>query len=502
MARSALRNSAYSILAFAWPLALAFFATPFIVGKLGAFQYGIFAMIMSFIGFFAVLDFGVAPSLVKYTAELHAKNSYKELGLIFSSALLFYMAVGAIGAILIIVLVPIFMRESLMSAPDMTHTVRVLSLLAAIGFLVNMVVSAFSALPSALQRFDITGRINISLATLSTLATLGLVAAGFGLVGITSVGVLTSLLAVVIYRIINKNILPQVRFTARLDRRATKKIFGFSAFAFLATISGVIIAQLDRLILGWLQGPIEVTYYVIPGNLAIKIHGLAVAATAVIFPLAAELIAKKDYDSLQSTYKKATRLLTSILIMGITPMMVLSDTFLHYWIGPDIARNSALILQVLLATYFFSALHVIPYQSAFGAGKPKYSAFYALAVAVMNISFMFLLIPSMGAKGAAWAYLIAVVPTTLFFVRYIEYKVIKISSGMFYLRLYTKIAPIFLLELALALLIKPYINSIVLLGVGYVLLLGIAAFLYVAFLMEQEDRDIIKRAAHKIGLGK
>jgi O-antigen/teichoic acid export membrane protein len=436
-----IRNSVYSLAAFVWPISLSFIATPFVVHHLGQDKYGVLALVTSFIGFFAVLDFGVSPSLVKYVAEHHAKKDYPRVNQFFSSALLFYSAIGLIGAGLIIIAAFLFAPHLVKNSPELINITKIV----------------------------------------------------FFIIAIVIYTVLLSLLAAIAYVAIDKKLLPTLQVRIKPDPNSLKEMFGFSGYAFIASVSGVVIAELDRLILGFILGPKAVTYYVIPGNIAIKILGAVVAASTVIFPLTSELVARGDIDKLRNLYARSSRFIIILLTLGIVPLIVFAHRFLLFWLGPDFARTSGPTLQILLLTYFISSLHVIPFLVAYGSGKPKYSAIYASCVAVLNIVLMFALIPHFQIIGAAYAYLFAVVPTTILFVLFIEKKLLSLDNGSFYLRLIGKLLVIAAVSLALSVFLKQFITDLKSFLVMYVLVVVISGAIYaLSPLMDKNDIELVK----------
>lgn len=493
LANKTVKNSAYSVFAFAWPMALSFFATPFIVSKLGQEYYGIYALVLSFVGFFGVLDFGVAPALVKYVAELKTKKEYSKLSKIFSSAIFFYLAVGVIGAVLIILLSPYFINSVIKNSTINPSFIWGIFVISSFGFIITMLLSAYSAIPGALQRFDLTSKINVVISTLSTIGIVSLLFAGFGLKAVVVFNIVTSLIGLIIYIILDKKMLPKIKLTFKIDRGSFKTIMGFGGVAFIASISSMIISNLDRLILGGMLGPTDVTYYVIPGNLTIKILGFVNAITTVIFPLSASLLAAGETESLKKLYKRATRLIGLLLVLIIVPAFVMSGKFLLYWLGPDFAKNSTFVLQVLLLTYGFSALASIPYLISFGSGRPKYSAFYAASVAAINVLFMFLLIPKFGINGASIAYLAAVVPTTLVFVRFVEVKIVKTNKDVFWLPQILKLFAVAVVTTILSVAANYLVSNLLLFMTAYVIIIFVSSLFILKFkLADKEDIELFK----------
>lgn len=497
--KTTIKNSVFSVGAFLWPLMLSFFITPIIVKTLGSDEYGILALVTSFVGFFAVLDFGVAPSLVKYVSEFAAKGKLKSLNKTFSASLLFYVTIGLVGAVIILVGSYFFIDVLLQNSSLDRGLVQTAFAIAAIGFVVNMVLAAYGAVPNALQRLDITSGVGIVISTVSSLGSALLVMMGYGVVALVAFGVTTSLAGLVTYFIVDRRLLPELKITLRLSKLDFQHIFRFSGYASLATLSGMVISQFDRILLGAQLGPSAVTYYVVPGNLTIKILGLVLAAANVMFPLTSSLLATEQYEKLRHVYHRATRVIIAMLVVIIPPAIIMANKFLLYWLGPDFAKNSTLVLQVLLVTYGVSSLHAIPFLSAFGAGKPKYNAIYSLIVAIFNVIFMFILIPRYGINGAAFAYLIAVLPTLLF-IPFVEKNVLNIREGSFWKSVIWRAVIMLLIVTSVGLVVNLAIQSLLGVVIGYVITLAVSGMIIVyAKVLEPEDLTLIFGFITKLG---
>ncbi len=492
------KNSVYNGAAFTWPVILSFFVTPFIVHTLGPEKYGIYALVIAFIGFFGFLDFGVSPSLVKYTAEYHARKNFDFIGRLFNTAVFFYFLAGSVAALAIIIFGRYFAPNLFKVSPSNVELLQIVLYMAALGFLLNMVLSAFSALPGALQRFDITGKLNLIVSTFSVLLTVILLKLGGGLISIVVLGLSISFFAIFVYAAINRHLIPSLRFRPRIDRRALKLMLIFGGYATVSSVASTVLFQLDKFILASTLSAAAVAYYVIPGTLTIKIHGSIVALTTVIFPLSSSLLAEGNVERLQKLYIRATRIVFTLLALGITPMYVLAYSFLLQWLGQDFADKSTVVLQLLLATYSLLALTAIPFFVLFGAGKPKVAALFSVISGVLNIALLFLLIPSMGINGAALAYLLSVLPC-IWFVRYVEKSILQFSSRQFYIRLLSRLSVLVAVSLGLSFLLQQYITSLLSFVVAYgvVVLVSGAAFLVLG-LADKEETNLLRSLWRKL----
>ena len=482
LSKKTARNSLYSLAAFTVPIILSFFVTPFVVKHLGTEDYGMYALVLSFIGFFAIADLGVSPALVKYTAEYNARKEYLTLSRIFSSVIFFYLFIGTLAGIGIALFGWLVAPNLIKVSPGAAGKLQLVFYVAAFGFLCNMVLGAFAAIPGSLQRFDISSKINFIAAGLTAFLTVSLMYLNGGVVSLVILSVFTSIFFAIVYSQVNKRLIPQLRFIPKFDKSSFKMIFSFGGYAVVGMLAGTLLFEFDKIFIGATLGAAAVTFYVLPSSLAIKIYASMAALTNVVFPLSSELIAKGDVEKLQNLYYRAMRIIISLIILFTVPMYILSHNFLLSWVGPEFAEKSTLVFQLLIATYSILATSTIASFIALGAGKPKPTAVYAVVMGILNISLLLLLLPIFGLNGAAWAYLISVVPT-LFFIAYVEVKILKINSLPFYLPLLGRLAIVIAVSLIAAMLLNTFNSSLVTflfvylgtvtIGVGAYLLLGI-----------------------------
>jgi len=497
------RNSLYNLGAFTYPIILSFVTTPYIVGKLGPENYGIFALATSFVGFLAFLDFGVSPALVKYVAEHNARGEKAAIIRFFSVAVSFYAVIGTLVGLGLIAFGATIAPHLFKVSPQDTHTLRLVFYLTGVGFLFTMLLNAYASLPGALQRFDLPSRLSVVVTTISVASTVLLVTFGKGVVALMALTALLSAASVVAYRRIDRRLVPGLRVKPQWDREVIRKLFIFGGFATIGTIGGTILFQFDKILIGSLLGAREVTFYVLPGNMALKINAAIGTITAVIFPLTSELLAKQELARLQTLYLRATRIVLTILVVVVTPMFILSHAFLLHWLGPEYAQNSTLVLQLLLGTYTILGLSNIATHLAVGAGKVQGAAAVSIACAVLNVILLFILIPPYGIIGAAMAFIISVIPIFIF-IRYVERSIVRVNVRQFYTDTALKLAIPLAIGLLVPYLLAPHIGSLIVFLLVYFLTMGLAvASLFVFKLLDPADKELILQAGGKMtGMGR
>jgi O-antigen/teichoic acid export membrane protein len=106
---------------------------------------------------------------------------------------------------------------------------------------------------------------------------------------------------------------------------------------------------------------------------------------------------------------------------------------------------------------------------------------------------MLLLIPKYKINGAGFAYLIAVLPTTLLFMVYIDRKLVRGNNRDFYRSLIAKIGLVTLVLSVASIILLRAISSLpaFFLCYGLTLAIGIVAF-FLSGLGTKQDMDLIK----------
>jgi O-antigen/teichoic acid export membrane protein len=118
------------------------------------------------------------------------------------------------------------------------------------------------------------------------------------------------------------------------------------------------------------------------------------------------LHALNDGPRLQRLYLSAAKLgVVALIPLAILPSLM-AWPILDAWIGPAFADKSAPILTVLALAYGLVAVSAVSGFAADATGHPDWNAGLTIASAVVNLTLTLILVPRIGAVGAAVALLI------------------------------------------------------------------------------------------------
>ncbi len=491
LARRTLKNSLYGLASFTWPIVLTIVATPYIVGELGSERYGLFSLAVVTVGFLGMLDLGMSQAVIKFVSDYRARNEYDEINRTFATAISFYLGIGLAGLGVAVLGTPLLVEHILNISSGLDATARTVFYLTGVAFFMTMLLMAFSSIPVALQRYDIHAGVTIVYTTLTVGITVILVSLGRGVADIVLGNAVVTLMGVVAYFLVDRRLLP-LGFWPRLDRGTFKKIFSFSGYTMVSIVTGHLLLHLDKFILGSLLSVGAVTFYVIPGTLAMKIHAAVAQLSQVIFPLSSELLALDRREQLQRLYIRATRLVFAFVTAVSIPALVFAGDILRVWLGDEFAERSTGVFVLLLVTYAVLALTAVPYYVAVGAGRPQVNAAFSVIAAALNVLLVFLLVPPLGLSGAGLAYLVSLIHAPLFVV-FIERRIVEVRSTL-WLSVFARVLPVGVIQAVIsAVLLKGLIGGVA--SLILILAVAVATFpvIYILFgFAHREDRLLLK----------
>jgi len=196
------------------------------------------------------------------------------------------------------------------------------------------------------------------------------------------------------------------RHKTLLKKELSQKLLRFGIPLMISSIGGIIIVYTDTLVLTFFRSMEEVGIYNVVVPTAMILQFFATSIATVIFPMVAELWAKKKQDYLGSGLKMIYTYSFMIMIPAVFIAFSFSKTILRLMFGENYI-GGAVTMQILLVGIIFLGLHSITSTILNGIGKPVISTRILLEGALINLALNLLLIPFLGMIGAAITSLIA-----------------------------------------------------------------------------------------------
>jgi O-antigen/teichoic acid export membrane protein len=395
--KSIFRNVIYGFSTWVLPLGLSFFATPVIVKSLGDQDYGIYVLVMGFVGYSFNFSFGRA--ITKYIAEFRASGEQDKIPDLISSAFFINFIVGIFSVSAICFLAGWLVSYVLeIDAESQSKSVIALYIASAIIF-VSMFNQIFNSILQGIQRFDVYSKI-FNLNNLTLLAgNLFLAISGYKLISLFVWNLSVICVSCVVFAVYAKKLVPEFKLNFKFVPETLKLILKYSSGVIALQIAGNFLLLFER---GWITrqlGVENLTYYVVPMTLAIYIHSFVSSLILFIFPLASEL--KNEKEKLLRLYTKTTKVVLLIVSFCGTTLVVESRFFLTLWMGNEFAEKTWLLLVIHTITFSLLAVLAVSWQMVDGLGYPNYNFKLFMICFIINVCLIFWLTPAMGNVGIA-----------------------------------------------------------------------------------------------------
>jgi len=489
-----LKNISYRFLAFLWPMIFSILITPVIVLKLGVKDYGIYIFVGTITGLLGLLDLGISYSVIKFLAEYNARKETEKIKRMIYSANSLFLLVGLLGLIISIF---IFLSGHWLFASRLAGQEYYLTLflLAGLNFFFGSASSLYTLVPDALQRYDISSKLNILQQTATSLFILILVLFGYKLIAIFSAQLILTVILVFVRWYYSVKILPLARYRLEWDGEEIKRCYRFGLATVINNTANTSLAYLDRLIIPIFIGPSQLTYYSLPGNIAARVPGVIDNLAGIMFPASASANSVGDSDLLKRLYIRSVRLVTLIASAISLSIIFLAYPIMRYWLSVDFADKSTGVLIILTLTNFTIAMLSSINGFLYGLGKLRVSSVLSCVMAIINATLLLILLPRFGINGAAWAYLLSVLPI-FYMIYYVEQKYLHlVDRRKYYQKTFFQIGSSAIIFFFITkLMISPLITSfttLAILGPGaviiYLLLYKVLGF------WEEEDWQDLKK---------
>lgn len=492
MRAEVLRNSFANFLGGALPALVTIVTLPIIVSGLGEDAYGIFALIVAIVGYFAIIDINITAGSVKYLAEYHARADKEKISQVVSLGTAIYVGIGLIGGIVIVAAAPWLVGHVFKVPPTLHEMATDAMRIGGVGFLLSQLQLYLQSIPQSLGRYDISARFEASFGMLIPILTVIVVVLGGDLVAVVLLRVAASVLNVGLLWHRIRQLLPDYRWLAP-RAEITRTVLSFSGFAYLKRIASVTYAQADKLIIGALAGVQWLTFYAVAFTLVSRVFNMTFRISAVMFPASSTLAARDEIDRLRRLYLVAVRYTVFLNGAIMILLVVLADSLLKVWMGEDFARRSATVLALLAMAAFVDSLTNLPSMINDGLGHPKVTGLFAVTRAIMGASLAYVMVGQWGILGAAVSQLVVALLMAPGFLIYAHGRTIPITlSELFlqgYLPVLTSIVGIGLLGWGCSYALGSGLAGSLMTGCAMLALIGLLGYWVV---LRQEEKAILR----------
>ena len=399
------RNLIANYIGQGWRFLISLAFVPLYIKYLGIEAYGligIFAMLQAWLG---LLDMGMKPALgremARFSAGAHGLQSIWDL--LRSVEIIF-------GAIAVLVSLAVWLASGWLAADwvraeklPIESVAQAFVLMGAVTSL-QFVESIYTSTLAGLQRQVLQNGVASLMVTVRALGAVGVLAwvsptisAFFMWQGLISLATV-ALLALATYRV-----LPMPPRGARFSLPSLTGIWTYAAGMTGITLLGIMLTQIDKLMLTRLLTLESFGFYTLAGLIAGSLYALTSPVVTAVYPRLGELVAKGDSVTLCRTYHQGAQLVTVVMGSAAIVLMTQADQVLQIWTGDDFLTKQVAPLVIVLALgSLLNGLSWIPFQLQFAYGWTSLALKINVVAVLVLIPAIVWVVPRYGAIGAAW----------------------------------------------------------------------------------------------------
>lgn len=324
------------------------FITPYMIGRLGTSEYGVYTTISSLSSSLMVLDLGIGSTVMRFVAKYHATKDEKSIPNFFAMSLL--QATVLSGVVLVIGAVVFFSIRTVYSTSFSPSELKKAQVLFGI-LLLNMVLHVFENVINGVitgsNRFRFGNGIKVIrlfLRVLLIVCLLAIYSNSIVLVLIDLMLTIAMIITEVVY--ITKNLHLKPKYS-HWDRALFFESGKYTLLMFLTSIAAQVNNNLDNVIVGAISGPALVTVYSMGLLIFAMYESLSTSVSGVMLPTVTNLLEKDQCgEKLQNFIVKVGRVQFLLLGAAVVGFVCVGKDFINAWLGAG--YNDVYIITLIL----------------------------------------------------------------------------------------------------------------------------------------------------------
>ena len=377
---------------------------PYYLKYLGAEAYGLIGLFVALQSIFMLADMGLSGTFARETARLSVledgAQQMRDMCCTFEVISIF---VGLLTS-LVIAAASVFIAENWLNIDHLslaTVSSTIILIGVAIGLQFPFII--YQAGMQGLQRQMLLNALLVGLGLLRGLgAVLILVFVDTSIQTFFVWQVVIGALQLVIGHLLIWRSLPVTFAGSRYNLKLIRSLWRFAAGTAGITLTGILLTQVDKLILTKMLSLEIFGYYTLAGIVASVPGMVAMTFSNAIYPRFTQLVTINNFSELTVLYHVSCQLLTVLVIpMGLV-LASFSKEIMFLWTGSMVtAQNTYILVSILVTGSTLMGLMVIPYALQLAFGWTKLSLIFNFISVILLIPLMIWLTTIYGAIGAS-----------------------------------------------------------------------------------------------------
>ncbi len=378
---------------------------PVYIKYMGVESYGLVGFYTTISGLLSVLDLGIGATINRELALQNDKGHQRDL---VRTLEIIYWTVSILAGLLLIGLASII-ADSLTTSENLPRESIILGIkLMGIAFSFQFPISLYQGGLLGLQKFVLLNSLSVILTIIRNVGVLFLLVFINPSIKMFFVGQsIVSFLSSMVFMIALWKVLPKDKIRAKFQKYIILDNWKFAFAVSASSIVGVILSQLDKVILASMLSLNMFAYYTVASSVSSAVWMCIIPFNTAIFPKLVQLYHNKCEGELLSFFHKSSQFISLIIFPICALLVIYSKSILLLWIGdPVIANNSNFLVSFLVLGVMLNGMVSIPVNCATAFGWPTLITYINIIQAVFIIPLIIILVYFYQAIGASIAWVI------------------------------------------------------------------------------------------------
>lgn len=384
---------------------------PLMVHGLGIEGYGLWASAMAAVGIFGSLDLGLRLIIVRDLAG----DPHSAYAPAVRMMLWVHFAIGIVAALLIL-LGGLILPGKFHLSPGSARIVPLVFAIAGISCFFDQLFAYVMSVMAGLRRFDLLNASSVAISLLRLGLFAAALALGKGILAIVSLQAFVSVLSGIAGLLFVSLAAPKLRPRwESLRWQVLREPLGFGALSQAATSISTLQMPISTLLISVINGAAAVTPFTVGQKFPGLVSGLTWRTSEVFFPVASRQRHRAEVQG-EAFLIAISRWLMLVITPCALGLFILAPVLLRTWMG-EVNPVALAVLRIASVSVIVETFIPGAIQLFWGAGETGPALYVNLVTALVDIVLALLLLPRVGAAGAAWATFGAtLVATTFLFV--------------------------------------------------------------------------------------
>lgn len=372
---------------------------PFVVHSLGDRMYGFWTLIGTLIGYYGLLDLGLATAVNRHIAGGIGAGDEDECNRIVNTALPLYFLMGL--AALIVSIIIAVSAGRFISNPQDVRLFTMVILILGVNIAIEFPLKVFRGILVSQIRFDIMSFLQMLTLALRTTLIVAVLIMGHGLLALALVTVIAGIPAKILTIYFAKKNLPFIRLKLKgWNGPTARRLFSYSYITFIVQIANNLRLHFDSVVISAFMGLVAVTHYRIAGLIMMHFRIFISSSIGVIQPAFSRLYAAGDHEGVRRALFLSSKIsicITSFIGFGL---ILWGKPFIERWMGSEYL-DAYPVLVILTLCFVFDLWQAPSVSLLFGTSKHKVFAYLNTIEGLFNLLLSILLIKPYGLIGVA-----------------------------------------------------------------------------------------------------